>query len=135
MRIILEVKDKILGNAVGILCLGSLSGFSLWWTLKRDSVAFVIASLFSLAWLGGICVLARNLRRHRSSVLGVEDGCLLWQVRDKERPTDIGPTIPLRTIRFIEVVFPKVRWEANERDPNLAEVFLVDIHGNRFRVP
>lgn len=125
----------MLSNALAILFALCLCAFVIWWGINRDHWLFLIGIPFCLAHLFVCGVFIRNMRRPKSAILAIDDSCLTWIVRRKESEGVKRESIPLKSIRSLELVLPKFKDEINARNYSIAQIFLVDIHGNHYRIP
>lgn len=135
MRVILHVKDGSLSNWLALLLLLGLTAFSLWWACTHDPLLIVFGSVLGLCWLYVSWILLKKILRRRSWVMGIENKDLVWLFASRNANDVTKRSIPLQSLRVLEIVFPNVRWEAGVRDYVLAEVFLIDVHGNRHQIP
>jgi hypothetical protein len=135
VKVIVCVKDGIVGNALAILLLAGLSGFTIWWGISHDHVVLFIAPVFCVPWLYVCYVAIRNIRSPKSSTLAIDGDQLTWTLRTVESAAGQQNSIPLHSIDSLEFVLPVKRYMNGERDYSLAELFIVDVHGNRHQLP
>ena len=135
-KTIVCVKDGIVANAVTILFTFSLCALVIWLTWRADDpVAKIAAPLFCFFWLVfGVYGSFQNIRSPKSCLLVIQNGQLVWILRKKESGPTEEQSVPLQNIDTLEFVLPETGMNVGR--PNaLAELFILDIHGNRYHLP
>ena len=130
------VKDGIVANVVTISFTFFLCALIIWLIWRADNpVAKIAAPFFCFFWLlFGVYGSFQNIRNPKSCLLVIRNDQLVWILRKKES----GPTeeqgIPLQKIDTLEFVLPETGMNVGR--PNaLAELFILDVHGNRHHLP
>ena len=134
MRKIVEVREGLLGNLFAIVLLISLAGFTSW-AFHRDHYLRLVGYAFGLAWLSGCILFVRNILNPKESYLGIEGDRLVWSVRNTESAAATVTDMPLKSLRRLEFVLPKMKFHVKAKNYPLSELFLVDVHMNRHRLP
>lgn len=134
MRKIVEVKEGVIGNLLAIVLLLTLAGLTSW-AFYSDHFLRPVGYAFSLAWLAGCILFLRNILNPKSSFLAIEGDRLIWSVRKAESAAPTINEMPLKSLRRLEFVLPKMKFQLNARNYPLSELFLIDTHLNQYRLP
>lgn len=134
MKVIRHRTDSVVGAVLGVVLLVSLTALTCWLSVER-SWTFPFTLLLIAFWLFGVYGLVERIKRRESCILGIEDGSVVWVVTTKDSPAPNRHAVPLRSLRSLEIVFPRVRWEPDTKDYAVADAFLVDVHRNRHKLP
>ena len=129
MKPIIHLKDGIFGNAVTIIFLLGLAWLSVWLDHKFNSevrlIAWIFAGIFTLA-----CYFPMDeIRRPKCRTLAIDGHLLVWRSREGRDGETQETKLPLGQIRALEFLVPR------EGGAACAELFFVDIHGNRHALP
>lgn len=134
-HVIVQVKDGVASNLACLAFIVCLCAFVIWWGTTHDRVLLLVAPIFCIVWLyvGYVCV--RNIRHPKSAMLAVEGDRLIWKLHNRESQEEVAASIILKSIATIEFVLPQIRFENKLRHKALAQLFVVDVHGNRRQLP
>jgi hypothetical protein len=135
-RIIVHVKEGVISNLICILFLLSLCVFTVFWAVThKDTLLPFAAPFFCFAWLFVCYVCLRNIRNPKSCVLAIDGDRLVWILRTAESGKSEEGSIPLQAIETLEFVLPATRYPNNARLHSMAELYIVDVDGNRVLLP
>ncbi len=134
MKTIVQVKEGVLGNVLGILFLLSLC-IVLFWLYTRNRLPLIIVVVFCIVNFGVSWIFVQNIRRPKLAQLVIDGEKLIWSVRNSESGDAQTNSIPLQSVRRLDFILPKMKYQINSRNYPLSELFIWDTHGNRHRLP
>lgn len=135
-KTIVCVKDGIVANVATIAFTFSLCALVIWLTWRTDNpVAKIAVPFVCFFWLiFGAYGSFQNIRSPKSCLLAIRNDQLVWILRQQEAGPTEEQSIPLREIDTLEFVLPETGMNVG-RPIALAELFVLDIHGNRHHLP
>jgi hypothetical protein len=139
-KVILSVKNGIVGNVIGALFLMTLSAVSIWcaYSVLGNPTGVAFAVMASVVWLGVVgFVVVPNIRKRRVSILGVEAGSLFWSVSEWEGRSrkEVRKALPISTLKTLKVVVRRVESGEDAGALGHADVFVTDCAGKRHELP
>lgn len=129
MKPIIHLKDGIFGNFVTIVFLLGLAWLAVWLDHKFNSEVSLIAWIFAGVFALGCYFPVAEILTPKSRTLAIDGDFLVWQIQEGKSGGIQETKLLLGQIRALEFLVPR------EGAASCAELFFIDIHGNRHALP
>lgn len=135
-KVIVETREGVISNVIGILFLLSLCALLITLAVKRDDfILRVVTPVFCLGWLFGCYIFWDNIRNPKTIILAIDGNRLVWVLRQKKSIHDEEQGILLCSIAALEFVRKVPKYTSSGLNLSSTELLVVDVHGQHLSLP